>query len=460
MEVRDMSSQVSRRDFSRAALTATAAGSIAAPSASGRVLGANDRVTVGCIGAGNRGVQVMNAFCAHKDAQIVALSDVYEPYLQGKYDQIDPRFKDLGKRIPTRQPEFGGPVERVKDYRRLLDRKDVDAVIVATPDHWHAIQMTMACAAGKDVYSEKPLSATVREGRRMVEAARKHDRVVQVGLQRRSSGLYMKLAELVQSGALGKITGARACYASNMAPGGIGLSPDSNPPEGLDWDLWLGPRPSRPFNEEILPYKFRWWSLYSSQMANWGVHYFDAMRWIVGERAPTSLSAHGGVFAVKDARTIPDTAEVIFELPSGMLMTFGTYEASGHTGLKSCEIELRGTLGTAFVNSNRFEIVPERGGAFQDPTPRRKPLVETSKDLNEDLDRAHARNFLDCVKSRQRPNSDVEEGHRSTTFALLANIALATRARLDWNADTERFTNNNRANELLDYEYRSPWTHA
>jgi predicted dehydrogenase len=195
-------------------------------------------------------------------------------------------------------------------------------------------------------------------------------------------------------------------------------------------------------------------------MANWGVHYFDVMRWMVGERAPTSLSAHGGVFAVKDARTIPDTAEVIFELPSGMLMTFGTYEASGHTGLKAGEIELRGTLGTAFAGIDRFEIVPERGGAFQDPKPRRKPLVETSKDNSEELDRAHARNFLDCVKSRKRPNADVEEGHRSTTFALLANIALATKARLDWDAEGERFTNNDRANELLDYEYRSPWTHA
>jgi predicted dehydrogenase len=455
-----MQSRVNRREFSRAALATAAAGAIAAPASAGRILGANDRVRIGCIGVGNRGVQVLNAFCAHKDAQVVALCDVYEPYLQGKYDQIDPRFKDLGKRVPARQPDFGGPVERLKDFRRLLDNKDIDAVIIATPDHWHAIQTTMACAAGKDVYVEKPLSATVKEGRRMVEAARKHDRVVQVGTHRRSSGLYAKLAEVVQSGAVGKITGARACYASNMAPVGIGLSPDSSPPEGLDWDLWLGPRPSRAFNEEVMPYKFRWWHLYSSQMANWGVHYFDLMRWMVGERAPASLSAHGGNFAVKDARTIPDTAEVIFELPSGMLMTFGTYEANGYNGLKTGEIELRGTLGTVFAGIDRFEIVPERGGQFQDPKPKRKAQVETAKDSNEDLDRAHARNFLDCVKSRKRPNADVEEGHRSTTFALLANIALATRARLDWDAEGERIANNDRANELLDYEYRSPWTHA
>ena len=450
---------MSRREFHRAALVSGASATIAAP-AVGRVLGANDRVRVGCIGVGNRGVQVLNAFSAHEDAQIVALSDVYEPYLRGNYDRIDPRFKDLGGRVPTRQPDFGGPVDRVKDFRRLLDRKDIDAVIVATPDHWHAIQVISACAAGKDVYAEKPLSATVHEGRRMVEAARDHDRVVQVGLQRRSSGLYAKLAELVQSGALGKITGARACHASNMAPDGIGRSPDSEPPEGLDWDLWLGPRPARPFNEEILPYKFRWWHLYSSQMANWGVHYFDVMRWMVGEQAPASLSAHGGIFAVDDARTIPDTAEVLFEMPSGMLMTFGTYEANGETGLKSGEIMLRGTLGTVFASIDRFEIVPERGGQFQDPSPRRKPQVESAEDGYEDLDRAHTRNFLDCVKSRARPNADVEQGHRSTTFALLANIALATKARLDWDAEAERFVDNERANALLDYEYRAPWSHS
>ena len=252
-----------------------------------------------------------------------------------------------------------------------------------------------------------------------------------------------KLAELVRSGAVGKVTAARACYASNMAPDGIGLSPDSDPPEGLDWDLWLGPRPARPFNEKILPYKFRWWHLYSSQMANWGVHYFDVMRWMVGETAPASLSAHGGVFAVKDARTIPDTAEVIFELASGMLMTFGTYEANGHTGLEGRRDRApRHARDGLRRHGPRSRSSPSAAARSRTPSPAASPRSRSSKDGNEELDRAHARNFLDCVKSRQRPNADVEEGHRSTTFALLANIALATKARLDWDAKAERFTNN------------------
>jgi predicted dehydrogenase len=453
-----MAESFNRREFTRTTLATAAA--VPAAAATGRALGANERVRIGCIGVGNRGVQVLNAFTKQADAQVVALADVYEPYLNGQYDKIDPRFKPLGRQVPGGQPDFGGPVERYSDFRRLLDRKDIDAVIIATPDHWHAIQAIMACDAGKDVYVEKPLSITVREGRRIVNAARRNKRVVQVGTQRRSSAIYTELGEMVRSGAIGKVTVARAYLTSNMSPSGIGLVPDSDAPAGLDWDMWLGPRPKRPFNANIAPYKFRWWHLYSSQMANWGVHYTDVLRWMVGETAPMSLSAHGGAFAVRDARTIPDTAEVIFEFASGMLMIFGTFEASGRRAFELGEIELRGTLATAYGDRGRFEIVPERGGQFQDPRPRCKPMIRTVREDYAELDQAHARNFLDCVKSRAKPNADVEEGHRSTTFALLANIALATKARLDWDADAERFTNNEHANELLDYEYRKPWTHG
>ena len=240
------------------------------PHGQGRVAGANDRVRIACIGLGYRGVQDLHAFLAHKDAEIVALCDVYEPYLNGQFDKIHPHFKALSYRVPSGLPDFGGPVERHKDFRRILDKKDVDAVIIATPDHWHAIQTIMACDAGKDVYIEKPLSLTVREGRRMVAAARQE--------QPRRAGGYAKavvealrqVAELVQSGAIGKVTVSRAGLTNNMSPDGIGKVPDSAPPEGLDWDMWLGPHPEQPFNLNLLPYKFRWWKLYSSQMANWG----------------------------------------------------------------------------------------------------------------------------------------------------------------------------------------------
>jgi predicted dehydrogenase len=448
-----MKSGVNRRTFSMT--TAAAAALSVAPSS---VLGANDQIRLGFIGVGNRGCQLLKGFVAQPDAKIVALCDVYEPYLNAAYDRIDPRFAGLGGRI-AKMPKLDGDVTRTTDFRTILDRKDIDAVVIATPDHWHAIQMIAACKAGKDVYVEKPLSVTIAEGRAMVDAARKYDRIVQVGTHRRSSRMFAQLAELVHSGAIGKVTVARASFTSNMWPKGIGHEPETDPPAGLDWDMWLGPRPARPFQATIMPYKFRWFHLYSSQMANWGVHYFDAIRWLTGELAPASVSAHGGRYAIDDDRTIPDTSETIFEHTSKMLTLFSVHEANGQPVVgRGAEIELRGTIGTLYAATNRYEIVPERGGAFQDSKPRRKP--ETVKSTDGDLDQQAARDFLDCVKSRRRPNADIEEGHRSTTFSHLANIALATRQRLDWDAQAERFTNCEAANELLHYEYRKPWSLA
>ena len=446
---------VNRREFS--AVSAAAAIELS----QGRPAGANERVGVAFIGLGNRGCQLLRAFLAQPDCQVVALCDVYEPYLSGDFDRIDPGFKRLGSRIP-KMPEVPKGVARVKDFRGVLERPDVDAVVIATPDHWHAIQMIAACKAGKDVYVEKPLSATIVEGRAMVKAARAHDRIVQVGTQRRSSRLYAQLAEAIHGGAIGKVTVARAAFASNMTPTGIGHASPSAPPPGLDWDMWLGPRPDRPFQATLMPYLFRWHQLYSSQIANWGVHYFDVIRWLTSELAPSSVSTHGGRFALDDDRTIPDTSETIFEHDSKMLTLFSVYEANGQPVLsRGAEIELRGTLGTAYAGvaysaDNHYEIVPERGGAFQDPKPKRKP--ETVKTTERDLDRQAARDFLDSVKKRSRPRADIEEGHRSTTFAHLANLALATKKRLDWDAQAERFTNCPEANDLLHYEYRKPWS--
>jgi predicted dehydrogenase len=447
---------ISRRAFSGNALKASTAAAAAISLAPGHVLGANEQVRLGFIGVGNRGCQLLRGFLAQPDAKIVALCDVYEPYLNGALDRLDSRFAGLGKRIPQ-MPKLDSDVARTKDFRAVLDRKDIDAVVIATPDHWHALQMIAACKAGKDVYVEKPLSMTVVEGRAMVDAARKYDRIVQVGTHRRSSRMLAQLADVVRSGSIGKVTVARAAFCSNMSPGGIGHASVSEPPPDLDWDMWLGPRPARPFQATIMPYKFRWWQLYSSQMANWGVHYFDAIRWLTGEVAPASVSAHGGRYAVDDDRTIPDTTEAIFEHASRMLTVFSIHEANGQPVLgHGAELELQGTLGTLYVRTDRFEIVPERGGAFQDPAPRRK--AEIVKSTDGDLDQQAARDFIDSVKSRRRPLADVEEGHRSTTFAHLGNIALATRKRLEWDAVAERFTNCDEANQQLHYEYRQPWS--
>ncbi len=290
----------------------------------------------------------------------------------------------------------------------------------------------------------------------MVEVARQTQRVVQVGLQRRSGRLYADMAEMIRAGKLGKITLGRGYHLSNMFPTGIGREKPQPPPPELDWDLWLGPRPMRFYQPNIAPYKFRWWHLYSSQIANQGVHFLDVMRWLVGDVGPVAVCAMGGRYAVDDDRTIPDTMEAVFEFPSGWLAVFGVYESSGNPAMpKPAFVELRGTLGTLYASDRSFEVVPERGGQFQDHAPRMEPLTMQGSDG--DLTDQHVRNFLDCVKSRQQPNADVEIGHRSTSLSLLANISLATGLRLQWDADKERITNNEEANTLLHYEYRAPW---
>jgi predicted dehydrogenase len=425
----------------------------------GTARGANEKLRVGFIGVGNRGTQLLGGFLQQDDVEVVALCDAYKPYLMRDYSRVDKTLRDsLGGRVPKMTENLGGNVARHKDFRRLLDRKDIDAVVVATPDHWHAAITIMACQAGKDVYVEKPLSATIVEGRRMIEAAKRYNRVVQVGLHRRSSKNYMKAVDDVQSGRIGKVTVGRAYHISDMSPNGIGRYPDTTPPDGFDWNMWLGPRAERPYKNDMAFYKFRWWKSFSSQIGNWGVHYLDAMRWMLGQEAPISISAHGGRFAIDDDRTIPDTMEVIFELPAGVLLIFGQYEASGGDALIQGEIELRGTLGNLYCGSEGkgFNIIPSRGGQFQDPKPRIKPAEVRVREG--DLTVQHIRNFVDCVRSRARTHCDLETGHRSTSFALLANIALATKSRIDWDPENERITNNRQANELLHYEYRKPWT--
>ncbi len=419
----------------------------------------NDTVKVGFIGVGNRGTQLLHSFMKQPDMNVAALCDVYEPFRQRNLAKVDKELlKSLGGRIPKLDEKFDASVERYNDFRRVLERKDIDAVCIATPDHWHAIMAIMAFEAGKDVYVEKPLSITIHEGRKMAEAAQRSRRVNQVGLHRRSSNLYKKTAELIGADAIGKVTVARAYRISNMYQDGIGKYPDSKPVEGLDWDMWLGPRADRDSRRNIAPYKFRWWESYSSQMANWGVHYLDAMRWALDQQAPISVSAHGGRFAIDDDRTVPDTMEVIFEMPCKTLLIFGQYEACGGTAIEQGEVEFRGTLGNLYTGSegSGYKIIPSDNGQFQKKSPSIK-AVEVKR-MDQDLTDQHVRNFLDCVKSRKRCNCDIETGHRSTTFAHLANIALATKCRIEWDAENERITNNDDANKLLHYEYREPWT--
>jgi predicted dehydrogenase len=437
-----MSAKIPRRTFNSAGAAAALGLVASATTARGaaRVMGANDRIRLGFVGVANRGGQLIDAFMTHSDMEIVALCDVDK------------------QTLAKAKEKCGGTQDTFGDFRKLMDRNDIDAVVIATPDHWHAIQTIDACNAGKDVYVEKPVSLTVYEGRRMVEAARRTQRVVQVGTHRRSGKIYAQGAELVQAGKLGKVTVTRSYHRSNMFPDGMGKSTPTAPPADLDWQMWLGPRPVRPYQDNIAPYKFRWWKEYCCQISNNGIHSLDMIRWMMNAKAPTSICCMGGKFAVDDDRTIPDTAQTIFQFPEGWLDLFGMYEASGYpTMARSGFVELRGTQAVLFASDNSVEIIPEKGGQFQDPSPRMEPITLRGTEGAGSLTAQHARNFLDCVRSREKPNADIEEGHRSTTMSLLSKISLAVSQRIEWDPEAEQITNSSEANDMLHYEYRKPW---
>lgn len=429
-----------------------------------RIIGATDKIRMGFIGVGNRGSQLLKLFMDQPDVEVAALCDIYEPYLLRDRSKVDKRYiAVMPGQIPNMGEKFPKPPILYKDYRKLLENKDIDAVCVATPDHWHALQVIDSIKAGKDVYVEKPLTNTLVEGRKMVEAQAKSDRVVAVGLNRRGNVVYQKLAKEIPAGKIGQVSVARAARISNMAPNGIGKLKPEDPPKDFNWDMWLGPRAYRPYQYNIAPYMFRWWSSYSSQMGNWGVHYMDAIRWLMGETAPTVISAHGGKFVIDHDGDIPDTMQVTFEFASKRIISFSIFEATSGELFPYGEIEIRGTKGNVYADERGYKIVPATRGQFQ--TWNKLIEEEEFKNPSQILDDGSSadstsgliRNFLDCIRTRKQPFCNLEEGHRSTSFAHLANIAVATQERLIWDSVKERFTNSEAANKMLHYEYRSPW---
>jgi predicted dehydrogenase len=264
-----------------------------------RIKGANDKIRVGFIGVGNRGTQLLHIFMDQPDCEVAALCDVYEPYINRDRSKVDPRYiKDRPGQIPDMVEKFPNSVKRYSDYRKLLEDKTIDAVCIATPDHWHALMTIDAIRAGKDVYIEKPLSKTIHEGRAMVNAGKNSKQIVTVGLNRRGAPTFQKLAKEIPAGKIGKVTYVSACHVGNMFPGGIGKMKPENPPADFNWDAWLGPRAYRPYQYNIAPYMFRWWEDYCNQISNQGVHYLDLMRWMMNEEAPSVISTIGGKYAM------------------------------------------------------------------------------------------------------------------------------------------------------------------
>lgn len=433
-----------------------------------RIIGSNEMVRVGFIGVGNRGSQVMHEFMHESDCEVAALCDVYEPYVTRDRSKVHPRYiKEVDSWVPRMGENFPNKVGRYADYRKLLEDKTIDAVYIGTQDHWHALQTIDSFKAGKDVFVEKPLAKSIREGRAMIDALKNSNQVAGICLNRRGATTYQKLSREVHEGKIGKVTFASGSHVSNHYPNGIGKMRPEDPPKDFNWDMWLGPKPFRPYQFNIAPYRFRWWAEYDNQVLNNGVHSLDLIRWLLNEKAPTAITTLGGKYLIDDDRTIPDTQQTIFEFPSGVLVTFTMLEASSGRFSPHGMLEFRGNKSTLYTGgANDYKIIPTTSGQFQ----TWDRLME-----GEDFDAPRAgdgkladgsyinpganlvRNFLDCVKSRKTPLVSLEEGHLSTNLAHLATISLQVNQKLDWDAEKEVFTNSTEANKLLHYEYRKPW---
>jgi len=443
-----MEHDIDRREFMRrAALTSVGAGISMAGISTGNVLGANEKVVIGVIGAGKMGISNLETFAKQAGVEVAAVADVYEPNLQ----------KGL--------KAAGEKAQAYKDFRQILDRQDIDAVIVATPDHWHPLQTVLACQAGKDVYVEKPVAHVVDEGKRMVAAARKYQRVVQVGTWQRSGIHFQKAIQLVQDGLIGKVSFVRTWNYANSYPEGIGNPPDSDPPAGLDWDFWLGPAPKVPFNWNRfgLPYdgRDRWstfryfWDYAGGWLGDWGVHLIDIVQWAMKVDGPNAITTTGGKFYLQDNSDIPDTLQTTFEYPGFVCLYENRLDNENSMWGKGYGIEFHGTDGTLFVDRSGFQVFPEKR-RLENKSVDRAPTVQMES-VNDALG-DHVRNFLECLKSRKQPVSDIEIGHRSTSTCLLGNVAYRSKERLVWDVPNQRMLQGSvDARKLLSREGRAPW---
>jgi predicted dehydrogenase len=419
-----------RRAFSRTTIAAAAGTALSAS----RVWGANGRIRMGLIGSGGRGREDWGNFLKQPEVEPVAVCDVYDPH------------REQGIALS------GGRAKPYKDFRRLLEEKDIDAVIVAAPDHWHALMTVAACDAGKDVYCEKPLSLMAQEGRKMVEAAQRNKRVVQAGSQQRSGAHYIQAVELIQNGRIGNVHRIEAGMQRNIFPGLKPTALQGGLTPALDWNMWLGPAQERPFDPFRCIYNFRWfWDYSGGQMTNWGAHHLDIARWIVNEVAPVNVSGAGGRFALTDGGETPDVQQVTYRF-SNSVVTWTTSEIGEGDPLT---LNVYGTKGMMTLLRSGFKIKPE---TVINPGSKDKiPLVDAMEVKGVDLNVPHVRNFLDCVKSRNKPNADVEEGHRTAVMCHLGNISTRLGRTLSWDAAQERITGDAEANQWLMKPYRAPW---
>ena len=428
-----------RRGFIRSSGSAAAVLSAASYS---RVKGANERIAVGVVGLRGRGKSHIAAFVNHPEAEVAALVDIDQAVLERAA-------------VATRKEQGRKPAEYA-DIRKMVEDKSIDAVSIATPNHWHALMTIWACQAGKDVYVEKPASHNIFEGRKMIEAARKYARMVQVGTQSRSIEHKVKAIELLRGGVIGEIYQAKGlCFKRRKT---IGSMHPGDVPPGVDYDLWTGPAEKVVFRENRFHYNWHWhWAFGNGDIGNQGVHEMDIARWGLGksELPPVAFSS-GGHFINDDDQETPNTQQAIFDYGDSQLI----FEVRGLiTGGEAGMQHGSNTIGNIFLGSKGYMTVDLNGF--------RTHLGET-RELGPSMFYVEPRrwayfphfdNFLKAVKSRKHTdlNADIVEGHLSAALCHMANISYRTKQRLEFDPNTEKFTNSDAANKLLSRDYREPF---
>lgn len=405
----------------------------------------NDTIRIAVIGCGGRGTWNAKQVLSARNTEVIAVCD------------IDPaRLKRFEERVP-------GKREVYSDFRRMLDRKDIDAVIVATPDHWHVIQALWALRAGKDVYMEKPVGHTIEEGRVLTQQEKKYGRILEIGLQQRSGSVFQEAREIVRSGKIGKVTHVHCINAWNVTfnrEGSrgktIGFPPDSDPPPGVDYDMWLGPAPKRSFNVNHFHWNYVYFWDYSGGMVlGWGVHLIDAAMWIMNAKGPTLASMAAGKYVFDDMRDTPDTAEATWAFPEFVLSYSCRHGSAFPSGGRRVDhgIQFLGTQATLLLDRTGYQIIPEREKA--------EPVVSPpagNQGVTIQGETIHHHSFIESVRTRKPPVCSALEGYRSTAVVHLANIAYRTRSSVRWDPEAERVIDNPPAAALVAKKYRAPWS--
>ncbi len=409
---------------------------------------ANERVIFGSIGLGGRGRTLLRSFAERPDVEFAYLCDVDA----GRGEELARALKSGQARAP----------KRVSDLRRVLEDKEVDAVIVATPDHWHGLATVLACQAEKDVYVEKPPSHNVWEGRKMVEAARRYKRIVQVGTQNRSAPYVQKALEYVEGGTLGDIP---LCKVFNLKSGGAWhMAAESQKPKELDWNRWLGPTPERGYNQSI--HHGGWhmlWDFSGGDMADDGTHQLDIARWLTGKDYPKSVHCSGGKLAFPDDdREVPDTQVVTYDFDD-LVMTFELSQWAPYMSKTPGSIRNsdqfpywpQNATRVEFYGTKEMMVLGRHGGGWQVLRGDGKVVAQ---EYGRPGDAPHRDNFIECIRSRQLPTGNIEEGHRSAVLVHLANLSCRLGGReLVFDAKNESLVGDEEANRLLKRTYRKPF---